>query len=57
MPMSMPVCADLEAIDGIDCALRREQGCARFELPTDRVGDVLIVAVPAQGLGQHAGQS
>ena len=32
------------AIAGIECALSREDGAARFELPPDRVEDVLAVA-------------
>lgn len=45
------VCADLEAIDGIECAVDRDRGCARFELPADRVGDILIVAAARKALG------
>ena len=36
--------ARIAAITGIECALSREDGAARFDLPPDRVGDVLVVA-------------
>ncbi len=34
----------LAALDGIELALDRRAACARFELPEDRVGDVVVVA-------------
>ncbi|MEM7222275.1 MAG: phosphonoacetate hydrolase [Pseudomonadota bacterium] len=45
------VCADLAAIDGIDCALDKDEGCRRFELPADRVGDIVVVAGAHKALG------
>ncbi len=34
----------LEAIDGIDVVLPKAEACARFELPADRIGDVVVVS-------------
>jgi len=45
------LCAQLEAMDGIACALTRADGCARFELPEDRVGDIVVVASEHKALG------
>jgi phosphonoacetate hydrolase len=47
--LSMPAMRDdalrrIAAISGIDLVLTRTEACARFELPEDRVGDLVIVA-------------
>jgi phosphonoacetate hydrolase len=34
----------IAALPGIEAVLTREQACARFELPPDRVGDLVVVA-------------
>jgi phosphonoacetate hydrolase len=34
----------LRTIDGIELVMDRSEGCARFELPEDRVGDILVLA-------------
>jgi phosphonoacetate hydrolase len=34
----------IAALPGIELVLRREDACARFELPADRVGDLVVVA-------------
>jgi len=39
-----PVLARLREMQGIELALSREEGCSRFELPPERLGDVIIVA-------------
>jgi phosphonoacetate hydrolase len=36
--------ATIAAIPGIDLVLTREEACARFELPSDRVGDLVVVS-------------
>ncbi len=41
----------IAAIDGIELALDRCQGCARFELPEDRLGDVIVVCARSKVLG------
>ena len=33
----------LLAIDGIDVVLNKQEACARFELPADRIGDIVII--------------
>jgi phosphonoacetate hydrolase len=47
--LSMPAMRDdalrrIAAISGIEFTLPREEACARFELPEDRVGDLVVVA-------------
>jgi phosphonoacetate hydrolase len=34
----------LAAVDGIECALERSAACQRFELPPDRVGDIVVIS-------------
>jgi phosphonoacetate hydrolase len=34
---------------GIDVVLDRKQGCARFELPEDRMGDIIVVSGGSTG--------
>ncbi len=43
--------ARLGEVDGIDYAASRAEGCARFELPEDRTGDVIIVSAAHKVLG------
>ena len=41
----------LEALDGIELALDRTVGCTRFELPEDRIGDIIVVSTQHKVLG------
>ncbi len=41
----------LAAVEGIECAVTREEGCIRFELPEDRVGDVIVISTKNKVLG------
>ncbi len=41
----------LQAMEWVDCALDRAAGCERFELPEDRVGDIMIVSTKHRVLG------
>ena len=41
----------LRGLDGVDLALSGAQACARFELPADRLGDVVIIASKHAVLG------
>ena len=41
----------LRALEWVDCALDRAAGCERFELPEDRVGDIMIVSTKHKVLG------
>ncbi len=43
--------AKLEAIAGIDLALSREEACRRFELPPDRIGDIVVISSRHKALG------
>ena len=38
------IASRIAEIDGIECALPRAEACERFELPEDRVGDIIVVA-------------
>ena len=44
----------LAAMDGIDIAIDRTAGCKRFELPEDRVGDIIVVSGQHKVLGTSA---
>jgi phosphonoacetate hydrolase len=44
----------LAALPGIELALSRAQGCARFELPADRMGDLIVIARRDTVLGTSA---
>lgn len=34
----------IRGINGVECALTRDAACERFELPPDRIGDLVIIA-------------
>lgn len=44
----------LKGLDGIMESLSREEGCAKFELPEDRTGDVILVSTDHKVLGTSA---
>ncbi len=44
----------LRAIDGIMVVLGREAACERFELPPDRVGDIVMVSGETMTIGTSA---
>ncbi len=44
----------LKGLDGIVESLSREEGCAKFELPEDRTGDVILVSSTHKVLGTSA---
>lgn len=48
------VLAQLAAIQGIEAVYARDQAAARFELPADRIGDVVVVAERFTVLGTSA---
>jgi len=48
------VCADLNALDGIETALTKAEACARFQLPPDRVGDIVVIATANKAIGSQA---
>ncbi|MGP4673934.1 phosphonoacetate hydrolase [Agrobacterium salinitolerans] len=41
----------LAAIDGIDLVLARPEACVRFELPDDRIGDIVLISSENKTLG------
>ncbi len=38
------VAADIAGLDGVEAALPRAEACGRFELPEDRIGDIVVLA-------------
>lgn len=38
------IAARVAGLDGIDVCLAKSEGCARFELPEDRTGDLIVVS-------------
>jgi phosphonoacetate hydrolase len=44
----------LAALDGIEVAIDREEACRRFELPPDRIGDIVVVSTRHKVLGTMA---
>jgi phosphonoacetate hydrolase len=47
-------CARLQAVRGIEVVLTREQAAERFELPADRIGDLVIVSERFTVIGTSA---
>jgi phosphonoacetate hydrolase len=43
--------AKLSAIPGIEAAMTRDAACARFELPPDRIGDIVVISTRHKTLG------
>jgi phosphonoacetate hydrolase len=41
----------LSAVEGVDVALTRADACERFELPPDRIGDVVVLSTIHKVLG------
>ena len=44
----------LRAIEGIDLAIARAEACRRFELPPDRIGDIVVTSTRHMTLGTAA---
>jgi phosphonoacetate hydrolase len=43
--------AKLKALDGVEVAIDREEACRRFELPPDRIGDLVVISGRDKVLG------
>lgn len=43
--------AKLRAIDGIELAITKAEACERFELPPDRIGDIVVISTRHKALG------
>jgi phosphonoacetate hydrolase len=41
----------IAALDGIDVVLTKEEACARFELPPDRIGDLVVTSTIHKVIG------
>ena len=48
-PQVKEIMAVISNQDGIDAVLDRKEGCARYELPDDRMGDVIVVSGGPKG--------
>ncbi|MCC6470302.1 MAG: phosphonoacetate hydrolase [Alphaproteobacteria bacterium] len=48
---SADVLTSLKAVQGVETVLTRQDACARFELPEDRMGDVVVVSGRHKVLG------
>jgi phosphonoacetate hydrolase len=48
------VLAELAAVEGIEEVLDKAAACARFELPTDRIGDIVVISTRHKVLGTSA---
>eukprot|EP00873_Tetraselmis_striata_P010822 jgi/Tetstr1/431086/TSEL_020802.t1 len=46
--------ARLSAIEGIDLVVDRDEACRRFELPADRIGDLVLISSENKTLGTSA---
>jgi len=44
----------LSALEGIDVVYNREEGCREFELPEDRMGDIIVVSRDTKVIGTTA---
>ncbi len=38
------ICGKIRALDGVDICMTNQEGCAWFELPRDRTGDLIVVS-------------
>ena len=45
------VMGKLSALEGVEVAVDREEACRRFELPPDRIGDIVVVSTRHKVLG------
>jgi phosphonoacetate hydrolase len=46
--------AKLRAIDGVELAVSQAEACERFELPPDRIGDIVVISTRHKVLGTAA---
>ncbi len=49
-----PLAARLTALRGIELVLTRAEAARRFELPADRIGDLVVISVRSMALGSAA---
>ncbi|SCB49527.1 phosphonoacetate hydrolase [Rhizobium multihospitium] len=47
------IIARLSAIEGMDLVLPRAEACVRFELPDDRIGDIVMISSENKALGTN----
>ena len=50
----MPTIERLGKVEGIELALPRDAACGRFELPADRMGDIVVISTRHVVLGTSA---
>ena len=46
--------AELAAVDGVETVLDSDAACARFDLPADRIGDIVVISTRHKVLGTSA---
>ena len=46
-----PTIARLKSVDGVDVAISAAEACRRFELPADRIGDIVVISTVHKVLG------
>ena len=57
-PTARSLVARLRALEGVDARARpRAEACARFELPPDRIGDIVVISDQPQGARHRAASS
>ena len=52
--MATTMSPKLAALPGIECALSKQEAASRFELPADRLGDLIVVSAKHKVLGTSA---
>jgi phosphonoacetate hydrolase len=43
--------AKVSALEGVDVAISRDEACTRFDLPADRIGDIVVISTIHKVLG------
>jgi phosphonoacetate hydrolase len=46
-----PTIARLKSVEGVDVAISAAEACKRFELPADRIGDIVVISTVHKVLG------
>ena len=49
-----PIIRRIGSLPGIELALNRAAGCSKFELPEDRLGDIIVVSERTTAIGSAA---
>lgn len=41
----------IATLDGVEVSMTKDEACARFDLPTDRLGDLVVISVESKAIG------